>query len=84
MIKNIAQSYNIDIVDLRLIHFYETFEDTNVIIRSRKSTDNTIIVNGQIKRTKAQTMMYKTVHRKPRLVLGGAGTHKKYNHCCSL
>ena len=40
----------------------QKFEDTKGVIRSRKSKNKQY--NGQKKRTKGQTMIYKTLHRK--------------------
>ena len=41
--------------------YIEKFEDTKGVIRSCKSTDNTM---PKRKRSKRQTMIYKTLHRK--------------------
>ena len=48
----------------------EKFEDTKEISRSRKSTDrrtDNAMIKG--KRTKGQTMMYKTLHSKQKIPL---------------
>jgi len=49
--------------NFNLIAIVEKFQDSKGVIRSRQ-TKKYIQYNGQKKRTKWQTMIYKTLHRK--------------------